>query len=85
MVSIIIKGLNWIFVVGGIIGIVGIIFLVPAVIIAAVIILKEKDEIKKKAKIKKGIIFALIPFGLIIVSLIGIAILQAIKSLLNIN
>lgn len=81
MVGIIIAGINWIFTVAGIIGVVGAVFLIPGVIIAFVLYSKEKDEIKKKAIIKKGIIFSCLPFILIGVGLIGIVIIQSVKAL----
>ena len=46
---------------------------------------KEKDEIKKESLIKKGIIFACMPFVFIIFSLIGVVIIQAVKALIGQN
>ena len=85
MVTIILTGINWILIVTGIIGVIGFLFLIPGVIIAFVLYSKEKDEIKKKAIIKKGIIFACLPFFLVFSSLIGVVIIQAIKALLGLS
>ena len=85
MSTIIIAIINWILVVIGIIGVIGIIFLIPGVIIAFVLYSKEKDEIKKESLIKKGIIFACMPFVFIIFSLIGVVIIQAVKALIGQN
>lgn len=68
------------------IGMVGIIGLAPLIVGGFIFLVKssnEQDSIRKKAYIKKGIIFILLPFVLIIGSLIAYAILNTIKTLLG--
>jgi hypothetical protein len=83
MGAVIVAGVNWILVIIGIIGVIGFMLLLPGAIIGAVFISKEKDEIKRKSLIKKAIIFGVMPFILVIGSLIGIVILKALQALFS--
>lgn len=80
MVVILLKIFNWILLIAGIIGVIGFILEIPMAIIFAVLYSNEKEEKKKKEKLKWGITALLLPFVLIMVSLLGIVAVNAIKA-----
>lgn len=68
--SIILRLFQFLLSLAGIIGIVGIVPFAATGIVFFVKSSKEQDPTKKKSQIKKGIIFLVLPFGLIIASLL---------------
>jgi hypothetical protein len=76
-----INGINWVFVMGVIAGLIGIIFFIPGLIVVYVniVLSKQKDGCGEKDMIKKGILFSVLPFMIVTISLIGLAIVQALK------
>lgn len=82
MLPIILKIVNWFFIIVGIIGVVGFFVFIPWGIIMLVKSSKEIDAKIKNKKILKGILLIILPFILTIGSLIFIVIIQTIKAFL---